>query len=131
MVTEDNMAEIISLIEQGHVNYIFHVPTREYIRIDKIDNLQGNRLEPGRTLVLRELRDGDFVLANRQPTLHKNSILGFIVKLHDGDTIQIHPSASTSFGADWTKLSRSEQAIAPRLHHTPWRENYVSDVMVT
>lgn len=96
-VTEENKEEIISLIEQGLITHILHIRTGEYIRVDEFSTIE---LEAGKMLVLRELRDGDVVLVNRQPTLHKNSILGFEVYLHDYDVVYIHNSAAKSFGMD-------------------------------
>lgn len=97
-VTTENMQEVVELINEGHVNYIFRLDTLVYIRIDAE---KSPTLIPGKTLVLRELTDGDVVLVNRQPTLHKNSILAFYVVLHDRDTIEAHPSVSTGFGLDF------------------------------
>lgn len=113
-VTDENMQEVIQLIDSGHVNYVFHTRTKEYIRIDKLSTLT---LQPGRMLVLRELTDGDVVLANRQPTLHKNSILAFEVVLHDRDTIEIHPSSTTSFGMDWTICQDPNSRRLYKLQH--------------
>lgn len=98
LVTEDNLADVSDMIREGRITHLLHTRTGEYIKIDEYSSLN---LEPGRMLVLRELQDGDIVLANRQPTLHKNSILGFEVYLHDYDTIYIHPSATKSFGMDF------------------------------
>lgn len=96
-VTDENTEEIIELIRTGKITHILHTRTGEYIRVNEFSNI---RLEPGKMLVLRELQDGDVVLINRQPTLHKNSILGFEVYLHDYDVIYVHPSATKSFGMD-------------------------------
>ena len=41
------------------------------------------------------------VLANRQPTLHDESIQGFYAKLEDSDTIDLHPAVCKSFNADF------------------------------
>lgn len=97
-VTEDNLNEVSDMIREGKITHLLHTRTGEYIKINEYSSLN---LEPGKMLVLRELQDGDVVLANRQPTLHKNSILGFEVYLHDYDTIYIHPSATKSFGMDF------------------------------
>ena len=92
-VSQENIEDIVQLIQEGHITHILHTRTGEYIRVDEFSNIT---LEPGKMLVLRELRDGDVVLTNRQPTLHKNSILGFEVFLHDEDVIYIHPSSTKS-----------------------------------
>lgn len=53
-------------------------------------------------IVLRHIRDGDAVLANRQPTLHKPSICGFFVRVLPGEkTIRMHYVNCDSFNADF------------------------------
>ncbi|KAL8172139.1 hypothetical protein V2J09_023943 [Rumex salicifolius] len=53
-------------------------------------------------IVLRHIRDGDAVLANRQPTLHKPSICGFKVRVLPGEkTIRMHYVNCDSFNADF------------------------------
>lgn len=92
-VTNENKAEIVRLIMDGHITHVFNIREKVYIRVDKRVTFD---LIPGQMLVLRELQNGDVVLGNRQPTLHKNSILAFEVILHEGDTIKIHPSIAPS-----------------------------------
>lgn len=95
-VTEENLPEIRRLIEENHITHIFDLRSKQYIRIDKIgESGKKLELEVGKQLVLRQLQDGDVVLANRQPTLHRNSLLAFEVVLHDDDVIRIHQSATT------------------------------------
>ena len=38
-------------------------------------------------IIERHLRDGDIVLLNRQPTLHKQSMMGHRIKIIDDDTL--------------------------------------------
>lgn len=98
-VTEKTIPEISRLIEQGHITHLLHMPTREYIPIDDLSSVE---LKPTKEFtVLRELKDEDVVLLNRQPTLHRGSILGFTVFLHDDDVIKMHPACAPSFGADF------------------------------
>ncbi|MBR9689891.1 MAG: DNA-directed RNA polymerase subunit A', partial [Candidatus Altiarchaeota archaeon] len=52
-------------------------------------------------IVERHLMDGDVVLMNRQPTLHKISILGHKVKLLPGRTFRINPSVCPPYNADF------------------------------
>lgn len=99
IVTKENLEEIAALIAEGHITHILHTETGEYIRIDSNPTVE---LKPGKMTVLRELQDGDVVLINRQPTLHRNSLLGFEVFLHDDEVIKIHNSATKSFGMDLT-----------------------------
>jgi DNA-directed RNA polymerase subunit A' len=97
-VTEANMAEVIALVQNGTLTHIFHADTKKYIPIK--DEEGGIRLTPG-TLVLRELQDGDIVLMNRQPSLHKGSTNAHSVLLHDDDVFKIHPSMAKGYGADY------------------------------
>ena len=49
----------------------------------------------------RPLEDGDLVILNRQPTLHRNSMLGMEVKRMPHSTIRIHPRVTKGFNADF------------------------------
>jgi len=53
------------------------------------DNLEtvADMIEPGYT-VERQLRDGDVVLFNRQPSLHRMSIMSHRVKVMEGRTFR-------------------------------------------
>ncbi|KAL8489246.1 hypothetical protein ACS0TY_025231 [Phlomoides rotata] len=53
-------------------------------------------------IVNRHLQDGDIVLLNRQPTLHKTSLMAFVVRvLKDEKTIRMHYANCSSFNADF------------------------------
>lgn len=51
--------------------------------------------------VMRWLRNGDMIIFNRQPTLHKHSIMAYEVVLSNDDTIGLHPSYTTPHNADF------------------------------
>lgn len=42
-----------------------------------------------------------YCVLNRQPTLHRMSVLGFKIKVHTGNTIQIHPMICSPLNADF------------------------------
>ncbi|KAJ3148160.1 DNA-directed RNA polymerase II subunit rpb1, partial [Geranomyces michiganensis] len=48
----------------------------------------------------RNLREGDYVIGNRNPTLTQNSMAAFKVKLHDHMSVAINPLVTASFNAD-------------------------------
>jgi DNA-directed RNA polymerase II subunit RPB1 len=55
-------------------------------------------------VVERHLKDGDIVLLNRQPTLHKQSMMGHRVKVIDNPnycTFRINPNVTTPYNADF------------------------------
>lgn len=61
----------------------------------KIINLEiGDKVE-------RFLQDGDFVLLNRQPTLHRNSMQGMKVVVKPGKTLRVNLAIVTGFNMDF------------------------------
>lgn len=80
-----------------------------------------SQLSPGKK-VLRNLEDGDLVLMNRQPTLHKPSMMGHRVKVLTGEkTLRMHYANCDAYNADFdgdemnmhfpqNELARSELA---------------------
>jgi len=52
-------------------------------------------------VVERQLRDGDYLLLNRQPTLHAGSMQAMQIKVKDCSTIRINLSICRSFNADF------------------------------
>ena len=52
-------------------------------------------------IVDRHLKDGDYVLMNRQPSLHKGSMMAFKIKIHDDKTFKMPLEVTTSFNADF------------------------------
>jgi len=76
----------------------------------------------------RWLENGDYVTLNRQPSIHKRSIMGMIVKLVDSLNIQLNPSYTTPFNADFdgdemnihvpqTPEARTELMVVMALKH--------------
>ena len=65
--------------------------TKEYI----LENL-----EPG-DVIERHLIDGDVVLLNRQPSLHRMSVMAHKVKIHQNKSIAINPCVTPPYNADF------------------------------
>jgi len=57
-------------------------------------------LEPGWT-VERQIKDGDIVLFNRQPSLHRMSIMAHRVVVMDGKTFRLNPAVCPPYNADF------------------------------
>jgi DNA-directed RNA polymerase subunit A' len=57
-------------------------------------------IEPGQVLE-RQLIDGDLVLFNRQPTLHKFSIMAHRARILPGKTLRVNVSITMPYGADF------------------------------
>ena len=52
-------------------------------------------------VVNRHLMDGDYVLFNRQPSLHKMSMMGHRVKVMKGNTFRLNVSVTPPYNADF------------------------------
>ena len=57
-------------------------------------------LQPG-WVVERHLRDGDYVIFNRQPSLHKMSMMGHRVRVMPYSTFRLNLSVTTPYNADF------------------------------
>ena len=87
-------------------NYVIR-PDKRRIRLVKGAGTEdGNldfvadQLEVG-WIVERHLRDRDIVLFNRQPSLHRMSIMAHWVKLMDGKTFRLNPAVCPPYNADF------------------------------
>jgi DNA-directed RNA polymerase II subunit RPB1 len=72
----------------GRITSLRHVNTRELV------------LREG-DIVNRHLLDGDVVLFNRQPTLHRMSMMGHKVKVLKGKTFRLNVSVTAPYNADF------------------------------
>lgn len=52
-------------------------------------------------VIRRHIVDGDFVLFNRQPSLHKMSIMAHRVKVMDGNSFRLNLSSTSPYNADF------------------------------
>ncbi len=53
------------------------------------------------TIVERTLQNGDYVLFNRQPTLHRMSMMGHRVRILPYNTFRLNLSVCTPYNADF------------------------------
>jgi DNA-directed RNA polymerase subunit A' len=114
--TTFNLDELRSIIRVGPhrpnlqspcgANYVIRPDSRR-IRLSKGSgpdegNLEliAEQIEPG-WIVERHLRDGDIVLFNRQPSLHRMSIMAHLVRLMDGKTFRLNPAVCPPYNADF------------------------------
>ena len=106
IVTPNNITKLTKLVQKGSNIY----PGANSItsnRTGKTKSLDNNNktieLNIG-DVVDRHLIDGDIVLLNRQPTLHKYGSLAHYIKIKNDDrfnTIRINPSVCAGYGADF------------------------------
>lgn len=84
-------------------------------------------------IVHRYLIDGDIVLLNRQPTLHKGSMLAKKIKIVESKTFSMNLATTKTFNADFDgdemniHVPQSQEALAELLLLSSTRENIISD----
>ena len=105
-VTKHNITKLRIRIQNGHrswpgANYVY--PAGEAFRLFlKFGDLShiADRLKEG-DVVERHLEDGDIVLFNRQPSLHKLSILAHRVRVRPYRTFRLNECDCTPYNADF------------------------------
>jgi len=124
-VTEWNIDWLKEFVKSGDVypgaNYVVTAEgKRKRITEDTKEQIL-SELAPG-WVVERHLLNGDIVLFNRQPSLHRLSIMGHKVKLVNSRTLRIHPSVTTPYNADFDgdemniHLPQTEEAKSEAKH---------------
>jgi DNA-directed RNA polymerase II subunit RPB1 len=103
-VTSHNLQEMRKLVENGPTTwpgakYIIRDDERQ-IDLSQLTNRSDCQLEVG-YIVERHLRDNDYVLFNRQPSLHKMSIMGHRVKVLPFMTFRLNLSVTSPYNADF------------------------------
>ena len=105
-VSEWNIARLKQLILNGPnnypgANYIIR-PDGVKIRLDYVTERQtvADSLAPG-YIVERHLSDGDIVMFNRQPSLHRMSIMAHFVRVLPYRTFRLHPAVCPPYNADF------------------------------
>ncbi|MFW9944197.1 MAG: DNA-directed RNA polymerase subunit A', partial [Candidatus Sifarchaeia archaeon] len=138
-VTEWNIEEMKELVFRGPdrhpgANYLIRTDGRRVdLRFVKERSIISDTIEPG-FIVERHLDDGDIVLFNRQPSLHRMSIMAHEVRVmpyrtfrlslyvcppynadFDGDEMNLHVPQSEEARAEARVLMRvQEQILSPR-----------------
>jgi DNA-directed RNA polymerase II subunit RPB1 len=103
-VNKQNIAYLTSLVRNGASNYpgakmIDRKSSNISISLSYVD-LNSVELEEG-DVVHRHMLDGDYVLFNRQPTLHRMSMMAHkAVVMHHGNSIRMNVAVTQPYNAD-------------------------------
>lgn len=123
-VTPWNSAKLMDAILNGpdtHPGAILYTDKTSTLRLQKDKSLRSStsrRLQSSRGVIMhhgkihehefegkvvyRHLKDGDVVLVNRQPTLHKPSIMAHVVRVLKGEkTVRMHYANCSTYNADF------------------------------
>jgi len=102
-VTERNIEEArehILRTEHPKANYIIRPDGRRIRVMDTNREELAEKLEPG-MIVERQMMDGDIVLFNRQPSLHRMSIMAHYVRVLPYKTFRLNPAVCPPYNADF------------------------------
>lgn len=137
LVTKRNYTRLVEAIKNGPdkypgANFVTFKDSTSVISLAfQRNKLVAEKLKIG-DKVHRHLRDDDVILFNRQPSLHKLSIMGFQAKVMPGRTLRFNECCCNPFNADFDgdemniHLPQTELAKAEVMHQMSSIENIVS-----
>ncbi len=106
VVTERNLEEMKRLVSNGpyiHPGALYIIrPDGKRIRLEFVTDksIVADSIEPG-FVIERHLKDGDIALFNRQPSLHRMSIMAHKVKVLPYRTFRMHLTVCPPYNADF------------------------------
>ncbi|MFH1803050.1 MAG: hypothetical protein ABH864_06420 [archaeon] len=124
-VTTINLESMKELVASGNsypgANSVIRPDGRRKRVSDDLKEEIKAEIQPGYKIE-RHLRDGDIVLFNRHPTLHKQGLMAHYVKVLPGRTFRLNPAAAAPYNADF---DGDEMNI-----HSPQNEEALSEAKV-
>jgi len=102
-VTTMNIEKLKALIkskEHPGANYVIRPDGKRKRITEDLKEEIIEELKPG-YFVKRHLQDGDVVLFNRHPSLHRSSLMAHFVKVLPYKTFRLHPAATFPYNADF------------------------------
>ena len=104
IVTKYNKAKLLKLVKNGPLQYPGAKSIKRQVdgRSTNLQFVDTNTIELDEgDVVHRHLLDDDIVLFNRQPSLHKMSMMGHKVKVMDYNTFRLNVSVTKPYNADF------------------------------
>lgn len=132
-----NRTGLIELVKNGPNKYpgaLYVIrPDGARIKLEFVKDLTSfaDNLEEGYT-VERHLLDEDHVVFNRQPSLHRISMMGHRVRVLPGSTLRLHPAVCPPYNADFDgdemnlHVPQSTEAIAETKELLQVKRNYIT-----
>lgn len=104
-VTEWNLKRLKTFVENGPLkypgsNYVVRSDGRKKKITDETQEQLLEELQPG-YVVERHVINGDLAIFNRQPSLHRMSIMGHRVKVLPGKSFRLNPAVCNPYNADF------------------------------
>ncbi|MDO8509115.1 MAG: hypothetical protein Q7S27_05530 [Nanoarchaeota archaeon] len=103
-VTTTNIEYMKDIIRKGDkypgANYVIRIDGKRKRITEELKEEICAEIQPGYKIE-RHLRDGDVVLFNRHPTLHKQGLMSHKVKVLPDRTFKLHPASAAPYNADF------------------------------
>ena len=104
-VNEWNLVYLKKFIENGNdkypgANYVIRPDGKKKKITEETKEAALEEIQPGYS-VERHLLDGDIALFNRQPSLHRMSMMCHYIKVLPGKTLRLNPSVCNPYNADF------------------------------
>lgn len=96
----EKMRELVLSKEYPTANYLIRADGKKKKISDLNKEEVSKEVEPG-CIVERQLMDGDIVIFNRQPSLHRLSMMAHEAKVMPGKTFRMNDAVSTPYNADY------------------------------
>tara|TARA_Y100000389_G_scaffold17613_2_gene15386 strand:+ start:132 stop:4352 length:4221 start_codon:yes stop_codon:yes gene_type:complete len=105
-VTKNNISYLKKCVRNGTSYYpgaraVYKKKSGKTISLNHIDKIQFSKMVEIGDIVIRHIKKGDWVIFNRQPSLHKMSMMAHRVRILDGLTFRLNISATTPYNADF------------------------------
>jgi DNA-directed RNA polymerase II subunit RPB1 len=102
VVSERNLEKLLEYVRSGPLKWpgaksVLKGKKKITITLGNKDKIELNVGD----IVNRQLLDGDYVLFNRQPSLHKMSMMGHRVRVMKGNTFRLNVSVTPPYNADF------------------------------
>jgi DNA-directed RNA polymerase subunit A' len=103
-LNDSNIEKLSKLVKNGEnwpgASYVIRPDGRRKKITPELEEEIIQELKPGYK-VERHLQDGDIVLFNRHPSLHRASLMAHYVRVLPGKTFRVHPAAANPYNADF------------------------------
>jgi DNA-directed RNA polymerase subunit A' len=121
-VNEWNMAYLKKFVESGPkkypgANYVIRPDGKKKKITEETKEATLEEIQPG-YIVERHLMDGDIAIFNRQPSLHRMSMMCHRIKVLPGKTLRLNPAVCHPYNADFDgdemnlHIPQTEEAMA-------------------
>jgi len=132
-----NRETLVSLAKNGAARYpgarYVIRPDGARIKLEFVRDLESfaENISEG-YVVERHLLDGDYVVFNRQPSLHRISMMGHKVRVLPGRTFRLHPAVCTPYNADFDgdemnlHVPQNVEAVAETKELLQVMKNYIT-----